>query len=157
MRDAMRTKSAGLQSLDTAPAGKLRGPSDIRPTLRGSNRNTLARSGLHSGVRDFGPAILLLIAGVLGLAVATLSSSGKSGQYAVIAPPWYTLADTVSLIEQADGRIADIRSNSHVVIVYSERPRFVHDLYRAGAWLVLDPGRLAGCGFVQTQVRKDAV
>ncbi|WP_176593713.1 hypothetical protein [Sphingobium sp. EM0848] len=88
----------------------------------------------------------MLATGLLGIIVATVSPSGKNGQYAVIAPPWYTLGQTVSLIQHADGLVADMRSGRHVVIAQSNEPGFVSKLYRAGAWLVLDPIHLRGCG-----------
>lgn len=116
--------------------------------------NRLASSPGHRW-RDFGPAALLLAIGILGLVIATLSPSGRNGQYAVIAPPWYNSGQTVSLIQHADGQLASMNAASRVVIAHSEKPGFVRDLYRAGAWLVLDPLQLRGCGDVQTAVGKE--
>lgn len=104
--------------------------------------------------RDFGPAATLLIIGMLGLSIATLSPSGKGGQYAVIVPPWYSLGQTVALIQHAGGQIADL-NGGNVVIVHSNAPNFIRNLYRAGAWLVLDPLRLRGCGGDQTTGLKE--
>ena len=112
-----------------------------------------ATQGPNAQWRDFGPAASLLVLGMLALCIAMLSPSGKGGQYAVIAPPWYNLSQTVALIQHADGRIADL-NGGHVVIVHSDKPDFVRNLYHAGAWLVVDPLRLRGCGGDQTKVLK---
>lgn len=132
------TKSANPRQLDVAArglpwAGRIaaqRPPHDYRA----------------SGWRDFGPAVLLLVVGIGALVAATLNPSGRDGRYAVIAPPWYDAGETLTLIQRAGGRIAAINAANGVVIAYSETPGFVGDLYRAGAWLVLDPVQLRGCG-----------
>jgi hypothetical protein len=97
------------------------------------------------GWRNFAPAIVLLIVSTAAIFVATLSPSGNRGQYAVVAPPWYTLAQTAGLVGMAGGDIVDVGGLANVLIVHSANPRFVRALYRAGAWLVIDPGRLRGC------------
>ncbi|MDR3529202.1 MAG: hypothetical protein P4L90_01405 [Rhodopila sp.] len=43
------------------------------------------------------------------------------------------------------GDIVDVGRLANIVIVYSARPGFVRALYRAGAWLVIDPVGLRGC------------
>ncbi|CAN5367994.1 hypothetical protein BH10PSE18_BH10PSE18_39370 [soil metagenome] len=88
---------------------------------------------------------------LLGLVVATLYPSGKDGQYAVVAPPWYSVNQTIALIQAADGRIVDTGDYANMAIVHSTKPDFVRALYGAGAWLVIDPLRLRGCiGFGST-------
>lgn len=137
-----------------AAAGALSGRTWFGRILRGRNPDRLAMAS--RGRRDFAPAILLLILGVLGLVAATLAPSGKSGQYAVIAPPWYSTGQTISLIQDAGGRIATINPASHIVIAHSDKAGFDFDLYRAGAWLVLDPMRVRGCGSAPVSHSKDA-
>lgn len=112
--------------------------------------------GRHVGARDrfklgeFLPALALLLVGMTALVIATLSPSGDSGQYAVIAPPWSRLVDTIALIQKADGRIVDMGGPPNVIIAHSTNPDFVQALYGAGAWLVIDPMMLRGCaGLVQ--------
>lgn len=95
--------------------------------------------------RDLGPAAALLVVGLIGLVVATLAPTGRDGQYAVVAPPWYDLQQTIALIRAADGGIADMGGPSNIVIAHSDDPDFVGALYRAGAWVVIDPMRLRGC------------
>jgi hypothetical protein len=96
--------------------------------------------------RDYLPALALLLVGLGALLVAMLKPTGREGQYAVIAPPWYNLAQTVSLVREAQGAVADMSGGRHIVIAHSNDPHFVEQLYRAGAWLVIDPVRLVGCG-----------
>jgi hypothetical protein len=95
---------------------------------------------------DFGPAVALLLIGMVALPMATFSPSGKDGQYGVIAPPWYRIGDTISLIRKADGGIVEVGGSANVVIAHSESPDFARALYSAGAWLVVDPISLRGCG-----------
>jgi hypothetical protein len=95
--------------------------------------------------RDFVPAAALLVVSSVGILVATLTPSADHGQYAVIAPPWYNLAQTVGLVGKAGGDLVDFGGLANVVIVHSANPSFVRALYRAGAWLVLDPVSLRGC------------
>lgn len=107
-------------------------------------RQSLRRDA-HRRLRDLGSAAALLVAGIVGLLAATLSPSGKDGQYAVVAPPWYRPGETIALIQKADGGIVDMGGPANIVIAHSENPNFVHRLYGAGAWLVIDPLRLRGC------------
>ena len=106
-----------------------------------------ARLFLEDGrrLRDLAPAIVLLVVSAVGIFVAALSPSANRGEYAVMAPPWYTLAQTVGLIARAGGDLVDVGRVTSVVIAHSASPRFVGALYRAGAWLVVDPVRLGGC------------
>lgn len=96
--------------------------------------------------RDFVPAGTLLLLGLLGLAVATLRPSAGGGELAVIAPPWYDRNETVALILSAGGSIIRPADASNMIVVRSDDPRFVGALYGAGAWFVIDPRGLHGCG-----------
>ena len=99
---------------------------------------------------DLAPAIVLLIVSTVGIMVAALRPSGDHGQYAVMAPPWYSLGQTIGLVDTAGGQIVGFGDLRNVVIVHSDHPRFVRALYSAGAWLVIDPVGLRGClGFDQ--------
>lgn len=122
------------------------------PTLQSGNQMRRIRAGAdRRSALDFAPAIALLVVSALGIFAAALSPTGDGGQYLVIAPFGYDLVQTVELVGAAGGDIVDLGDLANVVIVHSENPRFVRALYRAGAWLVIDPMRLGGClGFGRT-------
>jgi hypothetical protein len=106
------------------------------------------------GWRNFAPAIALLIISAVGILVAALSPTGDRGQYAVVAPPWYDLTQTIGLVATAGGDIVDFGGTAAVIIVHSENPGFIRALYHAGAWLVFDPVALRGClGFARDATR----
>jgi hypothetical protein len=107
-------------------------------------RTATARTDRGSWL-DFVPAIALLIVSAGGILVAALSPASNRGQYAVVAPPWYSLTQTAGLVATAGGDIVDFGRIADVVIAHSEKPGFVRALYRAGAWLVIDPVGLRGC------------
>jgi hypothetical protein len=103
--------------------------------------------------RDCGPALALLIVSAIGIMAGSFSPTGHYGQYAVLAPPWYDFAQTVGLVDRAGGTIVGVTAMSALLIVHSDQHGFVRALYRAGAWLVVDPGRLRGClGFERDAV-----
>jgi hypothetical protein len=88
------------------------------------------------------PALALLAVTVVATCVGGLWPSGRTGQYAVIAPPWFDLGRTVQLAAAADGAVVAVGGWSNVAVVRADS---LWALYAAGAWLVLDPGKLRGC------------
>lgn len=95
--------------------------------------------------RDFVPAVVLMIAINFGVFAATLWPSGDQDQYAVMAPPSYNLGRTIVLVRAAGGGVVEVGGIKNIVIAHSANKNFVAALYRAGAWLVIDPQRLRGC------------
>jgi hypothetical protein len=95
--------------------------------------------------RDIAPALALLLISTGGMFAAVPSPSDNGGQYAVVAPPWYGPERTVELIAKAGGDIVDLGGWANVAVAHSANPGFARALYHAGAWLVVDPGRLRGC------------
>jgi hypothetical protein len=95
--------------------------------------------------RDCGPALILLIVGAIGIAAGSSYPAGHNGQYALLAPPWYDFEQATALVDEAGGGIVGFGTLPVFLIVHSERPGFVRALYRAGAWLVIDAGRLGSC------------
>lgn len=87
-----------------------------------------------------------MLLGLLGLAIATLRPSAGDGDLAVIAPPWYDRNDTAALVLAVGGRIIRSAAAPNMIVARSDDPRFVGALYGAGAWLVIDPRGLRGCG-----------
>jgi len=91
------------------------------------------------------PAGVLLIASAGICFVVGLSPSARSNQYAVVTAPWDSRIRTAGLVSEAGGTIVDAGGMANVLIAHSDDPGFVPALYRAGAWLVLDPLQLHGC------------
>jgi hypothetical protein len=91
------------------------------------------------------PAAALLVVSVAAIVLAGFGPTGAGGQYAVVAPPWFDLAHTMQLANAAGGDVVDVGGLANVVIIHSGDPKIVGALYAAGAWLVLDPGRVRGC------------
>lgn len=108
-------------------------------------RNAKVGDGTEFKLRDLWQAAVLLGVFLFGLVVATLYPSGKDDQYMVVAPPWYSLSQTLALVESADGRLVDTGGPANMAIIHSTKPDFVRTLYGAGAWLVIDPVQLRGC------------
>jgi hypothetical protein len=97
------------------------------------------------GVAAWLPAAALLAVSAVAILLAGFIPTGAGGQYAVVAPPWFDLGRTMQLANAAGGDIVDIGGFANVVIIHSGDPKIVGALYAAGAWLVLDPGRVRGC------------
>jgi hypothetical protein len=105
---------------------------------------------------DLAPAAALMIVSTFGICAATVWPTGDKDQYAVVAPPSYDLARTIGLVDAAGGDILEVGGSTNVIIAHSADKHFVAALYRAGAWLVIDPLHLRGClGFPQRPMSKD--
>lgn len=74
------------------------------------------------GWRDFIPAAALLVFGLAGLGMAMLAPSGNGGQYAVVAPPWYDLRQTMALVQAADGLVSGTGGLANIVVAHSDSP-----------------------------------
>ena len=94
---------------------------------------------------DWAPALVLLVVSAIGILAGLLNPTGHHREYAVLVPPWYDFERTAGLVDAAGGDIVDFGGSPVLFIVQSDRPGFVHALYGAGAWLVIDAGRLGGC------------
>ena len=66
-------------------------------------------------------------------------------EVAAIFAPWSRSESLLLRIREADVAIVRQGYFSNIVVVRSENPEFVHRLYRAGAWAVLDPAAFGGC------------
>lgn len=106
---------------------------------------------------DFWPAALLLGIGMLALGIANAIPSGTKGQYLVIAPPWLSLSETLSRVQAADGRVLTIDAQNRHIVAYSEHEKFAWQLFRSGAFLVLDPAGLRGCDVPALSPRGDVI
>jgi hypothetical protein len=101
--------------------------------------------GLSSRIRPYLAAICLLFVGIIGLSFASLSDIDADGRYIVLAAPGSTLAETVNLVRQADGRLVQAGRYPNIVIAGSDRPDFAAALRHAGAWLAIAAPARGGC------------
>jgi len=111
------------------------------------------RHGNRHAWRDLAPAAALLLVGLIGLLWASLPTSSANGQYVVIAPPWWSLSETITLASSADAGFLEVGRFSNVVIAASDNPGFVAAARSAGALFVFASPRLAGCLRSQSRVR----
>ena len=95
----------------------------------------------------------LVPAGVLAcgfLAVAWLALSPKPGQpVAAVFPPWWSAARAFAAAASAGGRVMRTGAWPTLVVVVPEaggETGFGGRLGAAGAWLIVDPQSLGGCG-----------
>lgn len=91
------------------------------------------------------PAVLLLMASLIGSMAIGLMPRAGATQYAVLGPPWLGPGRMLALVDEAGGVPLDTGGWPNVVIAHSDAPDFAAALYRAGAWLVLDAVQLRGC------------
>ena len=86
---------------------------------------------------------------VVGLARVMLTPTGKDDQYIVLLPPWVELDRIFEISDALKGRVVGLNPRLSAYQLYVKRDDAVDALYRAGAWLVLDPqkvGGILGCG-----------
>lgn len=107
------------------------------------------------GLRDLTPAVVLLVAGLLGLIFASLSAGERNGQYLVIAAPWSGFGQTIRLIMAAGGGFVEAGSFGNIAIAASSHPDFETHARNAGAWLVFPSPRLAGCLGLSTRTSEE--
>jgi hypothetical protein len=89
-----------------------------------------------------------------GLAVVGLAACGlltalmggpTSGPVAAVFPPWWSGMRTVDAAAEG-GAVLRLGRLNFVVLVVPEDQHGRQRLWRAGAWLLLNPRGLAGCG-----------
>lgn len=95
--------------------------------------------------RDILPAAGLLVAGLVGLLIASLSNSDSRGQYVVVMAPWSNEAGTVDRISSAGGGFLQLGGFANIIIAASSEPDFASRMRAAGSWLVFPFPGIAGC------------
>lgn len=103
----------------------------------------------QGGLRALLPAAALLVAGVLGLGLATALADGIDGQYVVIAAPGGGPNAAIGLLASIDGAMVAPGGFSNIIIAASDRPDFADQLRRAGAWAVFPAPRFLGCATLE--------
>ena len=98
-----------------------------------------------AGWPDILPAIVLLVAGIFGIAAVTLWVASVPGQYLVITRPGLGQADVLDLVYRANGGVLGFGGLSNIAIVASDDPAFKQTVIAGGALFVLPSPRLLGC------------
>lgn len=97
------------------------------------------------GWRPLLPALALLIVSVLAILLLVAQPPRGQKQVAILLPPWDGAMQAAAIVGRAGGRLVDAGGLPDVFIVASNRPDFIAALYRAGAWLVINPLAAHGC------------
>jgi hypothetical protein len=91
---------------------------------------------------------LLAVPGLAaGGLLAALSGGAASGPVTAVFPPWWDATRAVEAAA-AGGAVLRLGGTGFAVLVAPDGTSGRERLRRAGAWLLLDPGGLAGCGFL---------
>ena len=101
-------------------------------------------------VSECWPAVGLLAACLVGLAIMTTSPQNASNAYAIVTPPWSDVATTIAIIDSAGGNLVGTGGFSNIVVAQSGNPLFLDALHEAGAWLVLSATGADLCSNSQT-------
>ncbi|WP_022676620.1 hypothetical protein [Novosphingobium sp. B-7] len=91
------------------------------------------------------PAAALMLAGVAGLAWASVPPIQPGDQVVVIAPPGTPQMQTLAMVAGAQGALVAPGRFANIAIATSPRVDFPAALRREGAWFVFASPRLAGC------------
>ncbi|MEH3146369.1 MAG: hypothetical protein PGN34_13695 [Methylobacterium frigidaeris] len=84
--------------------------------------------------------------GALLLAPAAMLGLPRTPSVVVIGAPGRTPHEMADLVARAGGSLVASAGHDNVLVATSDRPGFPLRLYAAGAWLVLAPGMIPGCG-----------
>lgn len=97
-----------------------------------------------SGWTDVAPAVVLLLVGLLGLAVATLMATPVHGQFLVLSPK-DSATQLIEAVYQAGGGVVGLGGLPGIAIAASDNPDFEHAILAHGAWVVMPSPRVLGC------------
>ena len=90
--------------------------------------------------------ISVLIITVIGVLPVHVDKNAPSAQqYLIISSPWSLEKEAINIAIQSDGHPIDEGAFSFMVIVSSDRADFIHNAYKHGAFLVLNPVIKGGC------------
>jgi hypothetical protein len=99
---------------------------------------------VHSWLRGLSQGLAIVALASCGLLTA-LMGGPASGPLAAVFPPWWDGMRTVSAAAEA-GTMLRLGPLNFVVLVAPDNPHGRQRLWRAGAWLLLNPRGLPGCG-----------
>ena len=92
------------------------------------------------GWRGIGPMLILAVLAPLGLLILP-----RGSQVAVIGRPGASPSELANLVAAAGGGLIRGGGYANIAIAASDEAGFTTRLYRAGAWIVLDPIVAGGC------------
>jgi hypothetical protein len=98
----------------------------------------------HSSLRALSQGLVIVALAVCGL-LAALIGGPVSGQVAAVFPPWWDRMRTVNAAAEG-GSVLRLGPLNFVVLVAPDDLHGREQLWRAGAWLLLNPRGLSGCG-----------
>ncbi len=113
-----------------------------------TDRRAVASYPADGGPRlgDFLPACVLLVLTVMTFAVLSALPGRDQRQLAVLFPPGVGVVAAAARVAGAGGELVDVGWLPNIVIAASDTPGFSRALYKAGAWLVINPIVARGCG-----------
>ena len=99
---------------------------------------------------DFVPAMAVAALAFVSVVTMTVmpalgTPDARTGQVGVIFSPWVTLTDGVGRIGRAHGRTVRQGLFANILVAQPDDERFMTEIYRQGALLVIDPSVLGGC------------
>jgi hypothetical protein len=98
----------------------------------------------HPLLRSLTQGLAVMALAAFGL-LAALMGGPASGQVAAVFPPWWDGTRSVNAAAEA-GSVLRLGPLSFVVLIVPEALHGRQRLRRAGAWLLLNPRGLPGCG-----------
>ena len=124
-------------------------PSSGRFTAASASRRGHARGGHLAALTT---ALALLVASVLAIGAMALMPTERTVHVVVVAPPWYSAAQTMGMIAAAGGRIVEPGRYENMMIAAPAPDQSARDLlaalHRSGAWLTWDAFTLRGCAAI---------
>lgn len=96
------------------------------------------------------PALVLLLATAIAIGAATIMPGAGTRQVAVIFNPFASTQAVARAIATSGVRMVRNGAMSTIVVVDLAEAASPGDLYRAGAWLVVDAIAAGGCGLVRS-------
>lgn len=106
-------------------------------------------SRTNLGIRRFWPswlnAMALLLASVTAVAALSLQARPGADVVAVAFPAWWGQQQALSAAAAANAAIIRMTAVPSLLVVRPDGPEGLSQLYKAGAWLALDPQAVAAC------------
>lgn len=96
-------------------------------------------------MRQFIPAILLLLFSAIFALFALIKLPENATQIAVLYPFDYSLTESIAAADKAGMVTVRTGAFNNLIIVKKEPDKSIDNLYSEGALLVLDPLILGGC------------